>query len=173
MKDDTIMRLLAFDYLQDPEVFGIKDQYMFGKAMMICPVTTAMYYEKNSTPIENIEKSRPVYLPKGTQWYDFWTGEKFDGGQSIQAKATIEILPVFVPAGSIIPMAEGVQSSSLSPDDKIILRVYPGADGSFKGMAEWIVFAIEVVGVGRGEIQYNGDEISYSWKKAVSGHKTL
>lgn len=69
-------------------------------------------------------------------------------------------------------MAEGVQSSSLSPDDKIILRVYPGADGSFKGMAEWIVFAIEVVGVGRGEIQYNGDEI-YSWKKAVSGHKTL
>lgn len=200
LKEYTIMRLLAFDYLQDPEVYGIKDQYMFGKAMMICPVTMAMYYEKNSTPLENVAKTRSVYLPKGTPWYDFWTGEKFEGGQSIQAKATIDILPIFIPAGSIIPMAEGVQSSSLSPDDNIILRVYPGADGSFtlyqdekdnyhyeqgeyvtidllwdeeeycltlskrkggfKGMAERIVFEIEVVGVGRAEIQYNGDEIS-------------
>ncbi len=130
-KDYTVMRLLAFDFMEDERVYSIRDQYMFGNALMICPVTKPMYFDKGSVPIEDTDKARMVYLPEGTDWYDFWTNERYHGGTTVAAAAPIDSMPVFVKAGSIIPMAEVAQYSAESSEDKLRLKVYPGADGSF------------------------------------------
>jgi len=131
LKDYTIMRLLAFDFMQDPKVYEIKDQYMFGSALMICPVTTPMYYDKKSVPLEAVDKTRSVYLPAGADWYDFWTQEKYAGGQTVTARAPIDIIPVYAKSGSIIPMTEEAQNTVTSSDSEIKLVIYPGADGAF------------------------------------------
>ncbi|MGE5613731.1 MAG: TIM-barrel domain-containing protein [Bacillota bacterium] len=131
LKGFTIMRLLAFDFMDDKNVYDIRDQYMFGNALMVCPVTKPMYFEKNSTPLENVEKTRKVYLPAGTDWYDFWTNERLPGGQSIVAAAPLDIIPIYAKAGAIIPVAEAAQCCAAGSDDQIRLLVYPGADGSF------------------------------------------
>lgn len=115
----TIMRGLPFDFMDDPKVYNITDQFMFGKDFLVCPVT-----EAGAT-------SRPVYLPKGCRWFDFRTGKEFEGGQEITADAPIETMPLFVKAGSIIPMGPVVQYSTEKPADPIELRVYPGADATF------------------------------------------
>jgi alpha-D-xyloside xylohydrolase len=115
----TIMRGLPFDFMDDPKVHNITDQFMFGKDFLVCPVT-----EAGAT-------SRQVYLPEGCRWFDFRTGKEFDGGQEITADAPIETMPLFVKAGSIIPMGPVVQFSTEKPADPIELRVYPGADATF------------------------------------------
>jgi alpha-D-xyloside xylohydrolase len=115
----TIMRGLPFDFINDPRVYNIMDQFMFGKDFLVCPVT-----EAGAT-------SRPVYLPEGCRWFDFRTGKEFNGGQEITADSPIETMPLFVKAGSIIPMGPVVQYSTEKPADPIELRVYPGADASF------------------------------------------
>lgn len=130
-KDYTMMRLLAFDFMEDKKVYSIRDQYMFGNSLMICPVTKPMYFDRGSVPLGNTDKARKVYLPEGTDWFDFWTNEKFHGGTTIAAAAPIDIMPVFVKAGSIIPMTAVAQHSAESSEDQIRLMVYPGADGSF------------------------------------------
>ena len=131
LKDDTMLRLLAFDFMGDGEVYDIKDQYMFGSAFMVCPITTPMYYGPNSTPLHNVSKTRQVYLPKDTVWYDFWTNKKYEGGQSITVAAEIDDLPLFVRAGAIIPMAEISSHTSAIAKDHYKLRVYAGHDGDF------------------------------------------
>jgi len=85
-------------------------------------------------PKKNIklpEKARSVYLPKSAGWIDFWTGKIFKGGQTIKTPATIDIMPLFVKQGSIIPMGPFIQYSTEKPADPIELRIYPGADGTF------------------------------------------
>jgi alpha-D-xyloside xylohydrolase len=77
------------------------------------------------------EKTRQVYLPVGQSWIDFWTGESHTGGQTVTADAPIERMPLFVRAGSIIPMGPFVQYATEKPADPIELRIYPGADGQF------------------------------------------
>jgi len=72
-----------------------------------------------------------VYLPKDTKWYDFWTGEELNGGQTIDAAAPIDIIPLYVRAGSIIPMGPVMEYATEKPEDNIELRIYPGADGHF------------------------------------------
>lgn len=124
----TIMRSLAFDFRNDANINSIEDQYMFGSAFLVCPITTQMYVLDST---KTIEKVRKVYLPKSTQWYDFWTGNKFDGGQTIIAQAPIETIPLFVKAGSIIPMGPYLQFATEKPADVIELRIYPGSDGTF------------------------------------------
>lgn len=131
LKSYTILRLLAFDFVHDTKVFDIKDQFMFGSAFMVCPVTQPMYYVHNSVPLENRNKTRDVYLPEGTSWYDFWTGMRLDGGQVVIADAAIDTMPLYVKAGSIIPMAEVAQHSGASSNCEWSLLVYPGADGTF------------------------------------------
>jgi alpha-D-xyloside xylohydrolase len=127
----TMLRNLAFDFRNDPNVYNIEDQFLFGPSMMICPVTVPMYYGPNSTPLPDTAKSREVYLPYGTEWFDFWTGQCYDGGQTIQTSASLEICPIFIRAGSIIPMGPYLQYSGECPGAPWILRIYPGADGSF------------------------------------------
>jgi len=125
----TMMRSLAFDFRDDSKVYGIPDQYMFGPALMVNPVTEQLY---TSADADRKAKARQVYLPAASKWYDFWTGELLDGGQTISAAAPIEILPLYVKAGSIIPMGPHMEYATEKPADNIELRIYPGANGSFK-----------------------------------------
>ena len=83
----TCMRALAFDFRDDQTTFDIDDQFMLGPALMVCPVTEPMHFGPGSTPIEGSSHSRRVYLPTGSDCYDFWTGQKHTGGQTIEAAA--------------------------------------------------------------------------------------
>ena len=131
LKDYTMLRLLAFDFMADKNVYGVRDQYMFGSALMVCPITKPMYFGRDSVPLENADRTREVYLPSGTDWYDFRTGERYAGGQVITAPAPLNIIPVFIKAGSIIPMAEVAQYSAASSESSLTLLACPGADGAF------------------------------------------
>jgi alpha-D-xyloside xylohydrolase len=122
LEDSTMMRLLAFDFAADPLVHDIKDQYLFGPALMVCPVTT---------PVGETDKTRSVYLPAGADWYDFWTNQKFVGGQTIKANAELSTMPLYVRAGSVIPMAKVAPHTGAIPQDHFLVRVYPGCDGQF------------------------------------------
>jgi len=131
-EDYTMLRLLAFDFAKDKKVWNIDDQFMFGQSMMICPVTEPMYYEKGSKQIENSLKTKKVYLPKGTGWYDFWSNQYYEGGQTIEADAMIDKIPIFIKAGSILPMTQVMQYVDEIPDAPIEVRIYPGADAEFE-----------------------------------------
>ncbi|MBC7890302.1 MAG: glycoside hydrolase family 31 protein [Ferruginibacter sp.] len=124
----TIMRSLAFDFRSDPAVYSIPDQYMFGPAFLVNPVTAQLYSLPDA---DKLAKARSVYLPKTTGWYDFWTGKKLDGGQTITASAPIETMPLYIRAGSIVPMGPLMEYATEKPADKMELRIYPGADGTF------------------------------------------
>ncbi len=130
-QDYTMMRVLPFDFRHDPNVYDIDDEYMFGSSFLVCPVTRPMYFAANSTPLEGVEKARPVYLPSGSDWYDFWTGQRYAGGQTMLADAPLERMPLYVRSGSIIPIGPKIQYTSDHPDAPIELWVYPGQDGDF------------------------------------------
>lgn len=127
----TLVRMLPFDFRDDPAAHEVADQFMFGPAMMVCPVATPMYYGPGSAQLDGIPKTRRVYLPKGTDWYDFWTGERLEGGRNIQADAGLETMPIYVRAGSIIPMGPIVNHTGEGLDQPLEIRVYPGGDASF------------------------------------------
>ena len=114
----TPMRALAMDFRTDVRAQNIGDEYLYGPAILVAPVT-----EPDATV-------RHLYLPKA-RWYDFWTGKAVDGGTAIDTAAPIERMPLFVRAGSIVPMGPDVQWASEKPADPIELRVYAGADGHF------------------------------------------
>ncbi len=94
--------MLAFHFADDQNVLNIKDQYMFGDSIMVCPVTEPMYFEKDSLRIE-AKHTRAVYFPKGCEWYDYYSGTKYAGGTTAEVAADIDIIPLFVKSGSIIP----------------------------------------------------------------------
>jgi alpha-D-xyloside xylohydrolase len=112
------MRGLFMDFGDDPKVADIGDEYMFGPALLVAPV------------VEQGRTSREVYLPAGADWYNFWTNEKLHGGQTVTVAAPIDTLPLFVRAGSILPMGVPVESTNQQQALQEI-RVYPGADGNF------------------------------------------
>ena len=114
----SMARPLAFDFPKDRKVFDIKDQYMFGD-IMACPVTDPGV------------DSREVYLPAGSDWFDFWTGRRLAGGEMIEAAAPINRLPLFVKAGSIIPTTEVVEYSAASAGKPLTIDIYPGKDATF------------------------------------------
>src|SRR5580658_3418309 len=114
----TLMRPLVMDGREDVEAQNTGDEYLFGPAILVSPISV-----QGAT-------SRSVYLPQAT-WYDFWTGEKLEGGKRIQADAPLNKLPLFVRAGSIIPMGPKMEWTTEKPADPIELRIYPGADGDF------------------------------------------
>jgi alpha-D-xyloside xylohydrolase len=115
----TPMRPLIMDFADDPRVKNIGDQFMFGPAILVTPVT-----EEGAT-------TRRLYLPAGTRWYDFWTGDSEDGGKFVVASAPLSRMPLYVRAGSIIPMGPDIQYTDQKPADPIEVRVYPGASGEF------------------------------------------
>ena len=125
----TIMRSLAFDFRNDKNVYGIPDQYMFGPAFLVNPVTEQLYTGENAASGKH---SREVYLPAGVSWYDFWTGKKSEGGKKMDVDVPMETMPLYVKAGSIVPMGPHLQYATEKPADVIELRIYPGANGEFK-----------------------------------------
>ena len=118
-RDGTIMRGLPMDFPHDPKVRAIDDEYMFGPAFLVAPVTR---YEA---------RSRAVYLPAGSDWYDFNTGRRYAGGQAVQAPAPLARMPLFVRAGAIVPTGPAEQYTGEKPDAPITLLVYAGANGHF------------------------------------------
>ncbi len=126
----TIMRGLTFDFLNDSNIYNINDQYMFGPSFLVNPVIEPLYYRADNVKIKTEKYVRSVYLPKGTDWFDFWTGKKHKGGQTIEADASFETMPLFVRAGSIVPMGPYIQYTD-EQTDPIEIRIYPGADGQF------------------------------------------
>ena len=113
-----IIRALFMDFPDDPKVADLGDEYMFGPAFLVAPVT-----EQGAT-------SRMVYLPAGVDWYNYWTNERVQGGQTIKADAPIETLPLLVRAGSILPLGEPIENTHQV--QKIAkVRIYPGASGDF------------------------------------------
>ena len=113
-----ILRALFMDFPNDPRVADIGDEYMLGPAFLVAPV------------VEQGATSRRVYLPAGTDWYFYWTNQRVHGGQTITVSAPIDTLPLFVRAGSVVPMGSPILSTAEA--QKIVkVRVYPGADGDF------------------------------------------
>lgn len=133
----SMLRALYMDFNNDPKVHNIGNQFMFGKAFLVTPVTDPMYVYSNEDRWENPKedfsqiKSQNVYLPEGTSWIDFWTGQTIEGGQTIQKETPIDIIPIYVRAGSIIPFGPKVQYSTEKKWDNLKIRIYPGADGEF------------------------------------------
>nr|WP_294948349.1 TIM-barrel domain-containing protein [uncultured Mucilaginibacter sp.] len=125
----TMMRALTFDFQKDANVYGIPDQYMFGPAFLVNPVTAQLY---TGTGAGSKAKTREVYLPAATNWYNFWTGEVTNGGQKLTVDVPMNMMPLYVRAGSIIPMGPVMEYATEKPADKIELRIYPGANGTFK-----------------------------------------
>jgi alpha-D-xyloside xylohydrolase len=118
----TILRPLAMDFPQDQKALAISDSHMFGPAFLVAPVTD---------PVSKTSGTSKVYLPAGTDWINFWTGDKVAGGREITTPAPLETLPLFVRAGSIVPMGPVMQYATEKPDAPYEIRVYPGADGRF------------------------------------------
>lgn len=127
----SIIRALALGFPDDRTTHDIADQFLFGPALLICPVTQPMYYGPQSTPISNVSRSRPVYLPAGRLWYSFWTSEFHEGSQWINADASLDIIPLFVPAGSILQMSAEMQYADEIPTAPYEILVYTGADAEF------------------------------------------
>jgi alpha-D-xyloside xylohydrolase len=134
------MRPLWMDFPQDPKVADLGTQYMFGPAFLVAPVTEQGQVEKD------------VYLPAGSDWYDFWTNEKHAGGRWIKAQAPIDRIPVFVKAGSIVPLGAPVPSTATRQAIAQIL-VYPGKDAEFA--------------------LYDDDGLSYDYEKGKGASSAL
>ena len=133
----SFLRALFMDFNEDKKVHTISNQYMFGKAFLVTPVTRNMYVfsdkEQWKDPYEDFSKTgtQDVYLPKGTKWFDFWTGEALNGGQVVTKEVPIDIIPLYVRAGSIVPFGPKVQYSTEKKWNNLEIRIYPGADGEF------------------------------------------
>lgn len=131
-RDYTLLRGLPFDFRSDPACYDVGDQYLFGPALLVCPVTHPMLYAPGSQPLHGVDGTRPVYLPAGADWYDFWSGQKYRGGQTLQASAPLERLPLYVRAGSILPLGPVRQHANDLPEAPLELHIYPGCDGNFQ-----------------------------------------
>ena len=134
----SMMRALVMDFASDRKTHNINDQFMFGKSLMIAPVTTPMYFKEviqktDTVKVEDFSRtgSEKVYLPSGTSWFDFWTNEKHNGGDSVEKNVPLDIIPVYVKSGSIIPFGPKVQYATEKDWTTLDIRVYTGQDGSF------------------------------------------
>ena len=115
----TMMRPLVMDFNGDTVALNQQFEYMFGKALLVAPITEPGINELK------------VYLPKTIDWYDFWTGKQIKGGGTIITDAPLQKIPLFVKTGSIIPMGPFIQYSTEKTTHPIVIRIYPGADGEF------------------------------------------
>jgi alpha-glucosidase (family GH31 glycosyl hydrolase) len=134
------MRALFMDFPNDIKAATLTDEYMFGPALLVAPV------------VEQGATTREVYLPAGTDWYNYWTNEKLHGGQTVTVKAPIDTIPLFVRAGSILPLGAPVESTHAKQAIAKV-KVYPGADGQFT--------------------LYNDDGVTYAYEKGDRQITTL
>jgi alpha-D-xyloside xylohydrolase len=118
-QQQSLMRALVFDFRNDPRALKVTDQYLFGPALLIAPV------------LEPNAREREMYLPGQDTWFDFWSGQRWHGGQQIESKADLSTIPVFVRAGSILPLGPVRPYADAPSDEPLELRIYPGRDGHF------------------------------------------
>ncbi|MCM1108250.1 MAG: DUF5110 domain-containing protein [Clostridium sp.] len=117
--DRTFMQALPVAFNADRQGYDVCDEYMFGQSFLVAPV------------VKDLADSRDVYLPADQRWIDFWTGETMEGGQTVNKKAAMDIIPLYVKAGTILPWGPDVQYSNERNWDNLEIRVYPGQDGTF------------------------------------------
>ena len=150
--NDSYMRPLFADFAADKKVWNTTDEFLFGRSILACPIVNAQYTEEkvirtnemtgwdrqnasDGSPIGAIDwtatKTATKYLPKGTTWYDFWTNQRYQGGKDVTIETTLDRVPMFVRAGSILPLGPEMQYVGEKQWDNLELRVYPGADGTF------------------------------------------
>lgn len=134
----SMMRALVMDFAQDKNTWNMNNEFMFGKSLLVTPVTKAQYLKPvaNGTDTAWAEdfstsKSSEVYLPAGSNWFDFWTGQSVAGGRKVMRETPLDIIPLYVKAGSILPIGPQVQYAEEKKWDSLEIRVYPGANGSF------------------------------------------
>ena len=146
----TMMRALVMDF-NDKKVVDMNNEYMFGKSILVAPIVNAQYTsetvvktdensgwnkddkkdEKEMAVDFTQQKSSKAYLPVGTSWFDFWSNQKYDGGQEVTLATTIDKIPLFIKAGSIVPFGPNVQFATEKKWDDLEIRVYPGANAEF------------------------------------------
>ena len=105
-------------------------EYMFGKALLVCPVTEPMFYGRDGEKLSR-KAEWPVYLPKGCGWYDLYSGTYQEGGRTVVCETPVDRIPVFVRAGSILPMEDRLTYADEKAETPLRIRVFPGADGEF------------------------------------------
>lgn len=135
----SMMRPLVMDFPKDKRAIQLNDEYLFGRNLLVKPITDPMYTWKDERKkgheiYPDVKKaSAPVnvYLPSGTRWYDFYTNELLDGGKTLMRPCPISEIPVYVKAGSILPFGPEVQYSTEKPWNHLEIRIYPGANGVF------------------------------------------
>ncbi|MFL5745379.1 MAG: TIM-barrel domain-containing protein [Niastella sp.] len=134
----SMMRGLVMDFPKDKNALDLNDEFMFGRSLLVSPVTNAMYVkpvvsEKETIQVEDFStvKTKETYLPAGTDWYDFWTAEKFSGGKKVSRQTPLDLIPLYVKAGAVIPVGPAVQYAEEKKWDSLEIRVYPGANGKF------------------------------------------
>ena len=150
--NDSYMRPLFSDFAADKKVWNINDEFLFGRSILAAPIVKAQYTEEkiirtdamtgwdrqsvsDGSAVGGIDftatKSATKYLPKGATWYDFWTNQQYKGGQDVTLETTLDRVPMFVRAGSILPLGPEMQYVGEKAWDNLEMRVYPGANGSF------------------------------------------
>ena len=134
----SLMRALPMDFATDRNTWNLTNEYLFGKSILVNPVTHAMYVKTNHQTPDSLKaedfssiKSQETYLPAGADWYDFWTGQRFNGGSTVTRETALDIIPVYVKAGSILPLGPRVQYATEKKWDDLNISIYPGADGDF------------------------------------------
>jgi alpha-D-xyloside xylohydrolase len=133
-RSGSIMRMLSMDFPNDRKVHDMGTEYMYGRSFLVVPVMQPFYSkgEKAASIMDFSSMQKyPVYLPKGTDWYDFWTKEKLPGGTNLQREVPIDLIPLYVKAGSIILMGADVQYAAEQNWQNLELWIYPGADAEF------------------------------------------
>ena len=126
----AMVRAVALEFPNDIRTYDLSDEFLFGPSLLVCPVTQPMHYNRGPRAISDVAETREVYLPAGTQWFDFWSGRLYDGGEAAVAEAPLDRIPVFVRAGSIVPMTEPMQFVDEHRNAAYELRVYTGADAT-------------------------------------------
>ena len=156
--NDSYMRPLFADFANDKRVWNMTDEFMFGRSILACPIVKPLYTQENivksdakveaaamggwdrqQSTMDNGQlavnwaetKTATKYLPKGAKWYDFWTGQQYQGGRDVTMETTLDRVPMFVRAGSILPLGPEMQYVGEKAWDNLELRVYPGADATF------------------------------------------
>ncbi len=137
-QQSTMTRALFMDFPQDNATHTISDQFLFGKSLLIAPVTEPMYFRKAVVGRDTVNvpdfteiKSSEIYLPAGADWFDFWTNELIGGGQTIKRETPIDVMPVYVKSGTILPLGPQVQFAEEKDWSQLDFRIYPGADAEF------------------------------------------
>ncbi|MBP8778062.1 MAG: DUF5110 domain-containing protein, partial [Bacteroidaceae bacterium] len=117
----SFMRAAVLEFGDDAQTKDLHDEYLFGNSFLVAPKLEAL----------SSSASRSVYLPKGAEWYDFWTGDRYAGGQTVEKATLINSMPLYVKAGTILPWGPKVQYSGEKKWDDLELRIYEGANASF------------------------------------------